>query len=69
MKRTLRASSRAAAKRRRLRRRSTGAVLTFATHSEINAAVLYMEADARTDARPYPDALSGTRDSCVSLPL
>jgi hypothetical protein len=69
MKRTSRDNPRTAARRRRLRRRSTGAVLTFAAHTEFDSAVLYTESEGRHDTRAYPDALPLNSGACVLHPL
>lgn len=55
MKRATRSSMKPGSRRRRVRRRSAGCVLTFVPTGEINAAVLYTDADAYSDTRAYPD--------------
>lgn len=65
MKRALRESARSTSRRRRLRRRTTGLALTFAPIVGIDAAVLFTEAEASADARPYPDAQPEARGTCT----
>lgn len=69
MKRSMRDSARSASRRRRLRRRSAGFALTFAPLVGIDAAVLFTEAEASADARPYPDAQPDAQGTCAIEPF